>query len=167
MKKFLSFVFIFIMTFTLLRPHEARAEMPVKAKAFMTMAAYGAGGGALLGFATMAFGNSSRAIAQGASLGLYAGIIFGSYVLISHYQKQTGAYDDNGSPYQESTDIYGDEYDSTEGGGDDSGASGNGGFFDRFEVIQEHVQKQSFTFQSQKKRNAMPAVQMNLFQYNF
>jgi hypothetical protein len=167
MKKFLSFAFIFILTLTLFKPLEARAEMPVKAKAFMTMTAYGAAGGALLGFATMAFGNSSRAIAQGASLGLYAGIIFGSYILISHYQKQTGAYDDNASPYQESTDIYGDEYDSAEGGGDNGGATGKGGFFDRFEVMQEHVHNQSFTFQSEKKKSAMPAIQMNLFQYNF
>ena len=167
MKKFSSVTFILIITLTLFRPVESRAEIPIKAKAFMTMSAYGAAGGALLGFATMAFGNSSRAIAQGASLGLYAGIIFGSYVLISHYQKQTGTYDDNSSPYQESSDIYGDEYDAGEGGGDDAGSSGKGGFFDRFEVIQEHVQRQSFTFQSQKKRNAMPAVQMNLFQYNF
>jgi hypothetical protein len=168
MNKFLSFAFVFIFSMTLLKPSVSRAEMPVKAKAFMTMATYGAAGGAILGFATMAFGNSSRAIAQGASLGLYAGIIFGSYVLISHYQKQAGTYDDNSSPYQESTDIYGDGYDAGEGGGtDDGGSSGKGGFFDRFEVIQEHVHNQSFTFQSQKRRNTMPPVHMNLFQYNF
>jgi hypothetical protein len=114
----------------------------------------------------MAFGNSSRAIAQGASLGLYAGIFFGSYVLLSHYQKQVGSYDDNSSPYQESNDIYGDEYDAEQGGGD-GGSSGKGGFFDRFEVMQEHVHNQSFTFQSQKQRKTLPSIQMNLFQYNF
>jgi len=166
MNKFLSFTFALILSLSLLMPSVSRAELPVKAKAVMTMSAYGAAGGARLGYATMAFGNSSRAIAQGASLGLYAGIFFGSYVLLSHYQKQVGSYDDNSSPYQESSDIYGDEYDAEQGGGD-GGSSGKGGFFDRFEVMQEHVHNQSFTFQSQKQRKTLPSIQMNLFQYNF
>jgi len=55
-----------------------------KARALGSMALYGTIGGSLLGTATLAFGNSARAIAQGASLGLYAGLIFGSYVVLSH-----------------------------------------------------------------------------------
>ena len=161
---------IFFFILVSFRPQEARAEVPVKAKAFLTMAGYGAGGGALLGFATMAFGNSSRAIAQGSSLGLYAGIIFGAYVLVSHYQKQVGTYDDNSSPYQESNDVYGDEYNSQEGGGDaDSGSnSKRGGFFDRFQLMQEHMHNQSFTFQSEKRKgSSLPPIHMNLIEYHF
>lgn len=167
MRKFISLFIVLFLTLSVFRPQEARAEMPAKARAFLTMAGYGAGGGALLGVATMAFGNSTRAVAQGASLGLYAGLIFGSYVLISHYQKQSGNYDDNSSPYQESNDIYGDEYNSEEGGGEDSGSS-RGGFFDRFQVMQEHVLNQSFTFESEKRKGkSLPPIQLNLFQYNF
>jgi hypothetical protein len=169
MRKFLCSFIVFFLITSILRPDDARAELPAKAKAFLTMAGYGAGGGALLGVATMAFGNSTRAVAQGASLGLYAGLLFGSYVLISHYQKQSGNYDDNSSPYQESSDIYGDEYNSEEGGGgeDDSG-SRRGGFFDRFQVMQEHVLNQSFTFESEKRKGkSLPPIQLNLFQYSF
>ena len=70
---------------------EARAQN-AKSRALGSMALYGTIGGALLGTATLAFGNSARSIAQGASLGLYAGLIFGSYVVLSHgFQRE---YDD-------------------------------------------------------------------------
>jgi len=145
-------------------PRQAQAEIPVKAKAFLTIAGYGTAGGALLGFASLAFGNSTRAIAKGASLGLYAGILFGAYVLVSHHQKQTGYYDDD-PVYQNSTDIYGDQYNSEEGGG------GSGfkkrGFFDRFEVMQDPQYHQNFTFQSQKTKNVIPPIHMNVLQYSW
>ncbi len=48
------------------------------------MALYGTVGGALLGTASMAYGNNSRAIFQGASLGLYAGLLFGAYVILTY-----------------------------------------------------------------------------------
>lgn len=71
-----------------------------KTKAFIVMCTYGTVGGALLGFATMAFGTNSRAIAQGASLGLYAGIAFGSYVIFSHGKQSApgGYYEDEYGP---------------------------------------------------------------------
>ena len=141
--------------------------MPAKAKAFLTIAGYGAGGGALLGLASMAFGNSTRAVAQGASLGLYAGLIFGTYVLVSHHQKQVGSYDDDGSPYQQSSDIYGEGYNSEEGGGGETESSQRG-FFDRFRQMQEHVHNQSFTVDSVKKKgSSLPPIQFNILQYNF
>lgn len=160
---------VLFITLAVIKPQTARAEMPAKAKAFLTIAGYGTGGGALLGLATMAFGNSSRAVAQGASLGLYAGLLFGAYVLVAHHQKQVGNYDDNSSPYQESTDIYSDEYNSEEGGEspERDDRSKRGGFFDRFQVMQEHMYNQSFTFDSQKKKNSLPPIQMNILQYNF
>ena len=75
-----------------------------------TMAGYGVVGGALLGTATMAFGASSRSIAKGASLGLYAGLLFGVYVVLSYEMKKRGYnnndtrddyYPDSNSPYED------------------------------------------------------------------
>ena len=139
MKK-ISIILSIFLIFVLVRPERARAEIPVKARAILTMAGYGAGGGALLGMASMAFGNTPRAIAQGASLGLYAGLLFGTYVLVSHHNRQYGNYDDGSSPYKESTDIYGDGYESEEGGSSES--SEGGGFFNRFQKLQEKSQNQ-------------------------
>lgn len=141
--------------------------MPVKAKAFLTIAGYGTAGGALLGLASMAFGNSSRSVAQGASLGLYAGLIFGTYVLVSHHQKQMGGYEDSSSPYQQSNDIYGDEYRPEEGGADRDDRSQRGGFFDRVQIMQEHMHNQSFTFKSQKRKMVIPPIHMNILEYHF
>lgn len=81
MKKFLVVILIF--SFLAIPSKNAHA-MSAKGKAFLIICTYGTVGGALLGFASMAFGTNSRAIAQGASLGLYAGIGFGSYVIASH-----------------------------------------------------------------------------------
>ena len=61
-----------------------QAQGNAKAKALGSMAMYGTIGGTLLGTASLAFGTSARAIAQGASVGLYLGLIFGSYVVLSH-----------------------------------------------------------------------------------
>ncbi len=118
MKKRLSLLLACCLITTMaLTPSRAHAAMPPKVKAFLMVSGYGAGSGALLGLASMAFGTSSRAVAQGASLGLYAGILFGTYVLVSHHQRQ-GSYDDRSSPYKDDADEgdYGDE--------------GGGGFFD-------------------------------------
>lgn len=168
MRKIFSLFLALFITLAVVNPQTARAELPVKAKAFLTIAGYGTAGGALLGLASMAFGNSSRSVAQGASIGLYAGLLFGTYVLISHHQKQMGSYDDDSSPYQNSTDVYGDEYNAEEGGDSQpDDRSKRGGFFDRFQVMQEHMYNQSFTFDSQKKKNGLPPIQMNVIQYNF
>jgi len=76
----------------LIVPNQKAHALNAKGKAFLIICTYGTVGGALLGFASMAFGTNSRAIAQGASLGLYAGIAFGSYVISSH--GKPGQYDD-------------------------------------------------------------------------
>lgn len=165
-KTFVAFLAV-LFTIYMLKPNSARAEIPVKAKAFLTIVGYGAGGGAILGAASTAFGTSTRAIAQGASLGLYAGILFGSYVLISHHNKRYGSYDDNSSPYRESNDIYSDEYQSDEGGsGEDDGRS-RGGFFDRFETLQEKFHGQAFTLGNKEKGSKIPPISVNILQYNF
>lgn len=86
MKKFFAIIFCVLFLSSVATPNKANAQIPPKAKAFLVVTGYGTVGGALLGFASMAFGTNSRAIAQGASLGLYAGIIFGTYVLVSHHR---------------------------------------------------------------------------------
>jgi len=53
-------------------------------KAFLIICGYGTVGGALLGLASMAFGGDARNMAKGASIGLYAGILFGAYVIYGH-----------------------------------------------------------------------------------
>jgi hypothetical protein len=141
--------------------------MPVKAKAFLTIVGYGTAGGAILGAASTAFGTSTRAIAQGASLGLYAGILFGTYVLVSHHNKRYGSYDDNSSPYQESNDIYSDQYQDDEGGSAEDDPKSRGGFFDRFESIQQKFQGQALSLGPKEKGSKMPPLSFNILQYNF
>lgn len=89
---------------------QAKAEIDPRAKAIGTMAVYGTVGGALLGTAALAFDAGGRSVAKGASLGLYAGLVFGSYVVLSYaYRKhqrenpqpQENYYPDSNSPYEQ------------------------------------------------------------------
>jgi len=95
-----------VLLFSLITPTKSAHALDPKAKAFMIMTAYGTVGGALLGFATLAFGSNSRAIAQGASLGLYAGIIFGAYVINSHNNASNPEYQEPFDPYAPQQDPY-------------------------------------------------------------
>jgi len=97
-----------MLTFTLLFSSSAFALDP-KLKILGSMAGYGVVGGALLGAASMAFGTNGRAIAKGASLGLYGGLLFGGYVILSYEMKKRGYneqpredyYPDSRSPYED------------------------------------------------------------------
>ncbi len=95
---------------------KAQAEMDARVKTIALMPGYGAASGALLGIATLAFDGPTKNIAKGASLGLYAGILFGSYIVISYqmrkskpsasqdYYEDESTYDGGGdapSPYEE------------------------------------------------------------------
>jgi len=146
-------------------PLESRAQMDPKAKAFLTVSAYGAAGGALLGVASMAFGTSSRAIAQGASLGLYAGILFGTYVIVSHHQRTNRGSYDSSTPY-DSTDGYEGDY-----GEEPSGDSAGGGFFDSsYRAIKLQTtlaQGQNYRSLETKKGSTLPPLTMNLISINF
>lgn len=157
MRKLICTFLALIFTTSVVIPSTAKAEIPAKAKAFMMVSAYGAAGGALLGAASMAFGGKPRAIAQGASLGLYAGILFGTYVLVSHHNRRYGGYDDYDSPYGSSRDIYGNDY-QEDAGGSSGSSDGRGGFFDRFQSIEGKFQK---------KGGSMPPFQVNFFNYSF
>lgn len=89
MKKILSSLLLFIALFVAFTPvQEAKAQVDPRLKALGMMAAYGAVGGFLLGSASLAFDTPGRSPFIGASLGLYAGIFFGSYVVISHAVKK-------------------------------------------------------------------------------
>ncbi len=84
-----------------------------KTKIMLTVAGYGTAAGTLLGVASLAFGTKARAIAQGASLGLYAGLIFGSYIVLSHAYKKnnpdTDVYPEGAGGLYNDLPIEGDE----------------------------------------------------------
>ncbi|NOT77958.1 MAG: hypothetical protein HOP07_03025 [Bacteriovoracaceae bacterium] len=94
--------------FLLLNSTLAQAALNPKLKMVGTMAGYGAVGGALLGTASLAFGAGGRSIARGASLGLYAGILLGGYIILNYEMKKRGYgveskgeyYPDSSSPYE-------------------------------------------------------------------
>jgi hypothetical protein len=167
MKKIFYILFVSLICFSSVFVHTAKAQVPPKLKAFLLMAGYGAGGGAILGAASTAFGTSSRAVPQGASLGLYAGIIFGTYVLVSHHNKRYGSYEDSSSPYQDSSDIYGDEYQDDQGGSGGGDETNRDGFFDRFQVIQEKFNGGGFSSGGKKRGSSIPPLYLNLFHFNF
>lgn len=123
-----------VLTFIL--PTSKAHALDPKSKAFLVMCAYGTVGGSLLGFASMAFGTNSRAIAQGASLGLYAGIIFGGYVISSHRDPNAPIDEYEQDPYGASPTGYPPE----EGGifgAPPPEDDGGGGFFGAPNRVQE------------------------------
>ncbi|MGB0454655.1 MAG: hypothetical protein ACPGJV_13180 [Bacteriovoracaceae bacterium] len=85
--KILKYTFIACVIFSV--ASSANAADP-RVKAVMLTSAYGTIGGALLGTASLAFGTSGRAVAVGASVGLYVGLLFGGYVVLSHSMKNRG-----------------------------------------------------------------------------
>ncbi len=164
MKKIATFFMAMIVMATLTRPLPAQAAMPAKARAVLTIIGYGTAGGALLGTASLAFGTSTRAVAQGASIGLYAGILFGAYVIFSAGRNKQGTYDD--SNYDQATDVYGEDYDAQEGGGEEG--RDPQGSFNRFSILQEGLHGQAFTGDSQKVRgSSLPPLTVNIINFNF
>ncbi len=129
-------LFILLLATIITQPAHKAHAMDAKGKAFLIICGYGTVGGALLGFASMAFGSSSRAIAQGASLGLYAGIGFGAYVIASHQRSLNAPVEDPVYQQQEPPPGYGAPGGGVFGGGsgyqDPYGSSApqdDGGFF--------------------------------------
>jgi len=85
----------------------SQAAMNPKLKMVGTMAGYGVVGGALLGTASLAFGAGGRSIAKGASLGLYAGILLGGYIILNYEMKKRGyGIDSKGDYYPDSSSPY-------------------------------------------------------------
>jgi hypothetical protein len=87
-----------------------QAAMDPKLKVILESSGYGVVGGTLLGTATLAFGGEGRNIAKGASLGLYAGLLLGTYVVSTYEMKKRGwGQEKEDSDYYPETDgTYGE-----------------------------------------------------------
>ena len=130
---------ILVFLFTLIFSSVSAWGFNPKVKTIGLNAAYGAIGGGLLGISSLAFGAQGRVVAKGASLGLYFGLAFGAYVVVTHGRGH-------------------DSYDSGEGGyapSDNTNIYDGGGIF-RFDM--EHPLRDS---------GEVPEVYLNLFQYQF
>ena len=98
-RKILFSILMVTMLSSTIGSNVAHAEMDARIKALGSMAAYGTVGGALLGTASLAFDAPGRSVAIGASIGLYLGLIFGSYVVLSHmYRNRVGTSGDDYYP---------------------------------------------------------------------
>ena len=118
-----------------------------KLKVVGTMSAYGVVGGALLGTASMAFGSDSRSIAKGASLGLYAGLIFGSYVILSYEMKKRGYGESREDFYPDSKSQY-----------EDSQSNNQLPELENYKLV---------SFQNKKELRELPLFKMNFLNINF
>lgn len=118
-----------------------------KLKVVGTMSAYGVVGGALLGTASMAFGSDSRSIAKGASLGLYAGLIFGSYVILSYEMKKRGFSESREDFYPDSKSQY-----------EDNQSYNRVPDLNNFDLVAN---------QEKKEAVVLPLFSLNLLNYNF
>ena len=157
-----------ILFFGFLTPQKAQADMNPRVKAMATMAAYGTVGGALLGTASLAFGSDGRSVAVGASLGLYAGLIFGSYVILSHQLQQNNYYDRQ-EPVRR--DYYPDDSYSPYQPGPEGGAGPYDGGFGRIQIFKE---MEFSSLQDRRELERMsglkvdrPSFQMNLLSVQF
>ncbi len=96
-----------VFTCILLTISTSEAAMNPKLKMVGTMAGYGVVGGALLGTASLAFGAGGRSIAKGASIGLYAGILLGGYIILNYEMKKRGyGIESRGDYYPDSSSQY-------------------------------------------------------------
>jgi predicted permease len=142
--------------------------MNPKAKAFLVLTTYGTAGGGLLGLASMAFGEDSIAVARGASLGLYMGMLFGGYVILSHkYKKKPGQIEaPKEDEYQDPYTPYGED-----GGEEDEGYDSFFSSPQRSMEYEENKRRDSAIFESslrQKKGgSSSPPIYMNLINMRF
>ncbi len=87
-------LFFFLLQLATWSPRAQAQILDPRVKAVTVMALYGTIGGFLLGTASLAFHKDGRSISRGTSLGLYAGLLFGGYVVGSHYiMRQRGQQD--------------------------------------------------------------------------
>lgn len=123
----LALILVVLFSFSFAPNAEAKLSKS-KLQTLGIIAGYGMVGGALLGTATLAFDAPGRSPFIGASLGLYAGLFFGAYIVLSHEFK--GAWDDPSStegyypdapqsPYESgfSNPFFGGEEEAPEQGG--------------------------------------------------
>ncbi len=155
----LSFLFV------LVAPIDARAEMDPRAKALASMSLYGVIGGTLLGVAVQAFDVSDslgRSMAKGASLGLYTGILFGSYVVLSHYYRTKAL---SQPPSDDPDNYYPEE------GGSPYESGGGGGYDQRWrsDWDMEDLKVNDFKLKSIQKgtQKESPVFYLNLMNIRF
>ncbi len=113
-------VSIFISVFFVSSLQNRAYALNPKVKVLLSTGSYGLIGGTLLGTATLAFGSESRAIAQGASIGLWTGLLFGSYIILSHMITIDRSY--GNSPYGGNSPY---ENDDQSGGSNEVDGAGN------------------------------------------
>jgi hypothetical protein len=179
--KIRTVIISFALAMALLVPLSANAQMDPRAKALGRLALYGTVGGGLLGVAALAFDAPGRSPFVGMSLGLYAGIIFGSYVVITHAVKKhreslpPGEGDDEyypetpDSPYE----FGGEEgYYEDEGGGGEAPAEEGGG--EQFWNPYWEMQRTSINFgklnrkpRSDQMNTSSPTIYLNLLRITF
>jgi hypothetical protein len=101
---------------------KVQAQVDPRGKMVGMMALYGTVGGTLLGTASLAFGTEGRSVAKGASIGLYAGLLFGAFVVTSHHMKQQALENPEAQEnyYPDAETPYGEEGEGGEGEGDGS-----------------------------------------------
>lgn len=96
-----KFITAGLLVFILIIPRQSLAD---SSKEFFTSVIYGTVAGTLVGVATLAFtanpGDNLMNIARGASLGLYAGIILGAYLVYGIDDSETpqGSISPEGAP---------------------------------------------------------------------
>lgn len=108
MRKILTSIFV-CLAIALSTSNAQAQQFDPRLKMMLTMAGYGAVGGALLGTASLAFDSKPRAVAKGASLGLYAGILLGGYILVNYEMKKRGIGIDR-DYYPNTSDYYEDNH---------------------------------------------------------
>jgi len=136
-----NFTIIAILSLFMFSPLKAKAfELDPRVKTFLIMNSYGAVGGLLLGSATLAFDAPGRAPFIGASLGLYAGLIFGSYVVITHKIEEDRRLNPQNYIDDESGGGYGD--------------------------VQSQLEAQPYEYMPGEKMNR-PSFYFNLVRFNF
>jgi hypothetical protein len=152
---------------------QSQGGLDPRMKALGLMAAYGAIGGFLLGTASLAFDTPGRAPFIGASLGLYAGMLFGGYIVVSHamkkYQMQNPGAGEDGyypetpsSPYE--SPFSGGGYNS----GEESGQRGQHQTMElQWELFEQSSRlKSDLRFPSKKSRD-FPLLFVPLINLNF
>lgn len=162
-----NLIFVFLFSFVALFPAKKAQAIDPKTKAFLIVTGYGTVGGALLGFASLAFGTNPRAVAQGASLGLYTGIIFGAYVLTSYQQPgPQPEIDTYPEPYPRDPYAPGGGYPPPRGGFGEPPPQDDGGFFGSpnraIEINQDLIRDFGM-----KKGSNMPPIYLNLLNMQF
>lgn len=159
MKKFIAKCLLIL---SLLAPVNTYA-LDAKVSAVLLMAGYGTVGGALLGTASLAFGAEGRTVAKGASIGLYCGLIFGGYIVLSHKMRQDRM--NNPEPAPETDETYDEEAE---------GIFGYRKGSERIKLLQDFhdLQLQSEqiklgSLNTGKDRNSVPPLSINFLNIQF